>query len=85
MDFIRNLIGRLVSNPKTTAGGLVAGNVFAAAGWSILQQAGCDFSEVQWLQILGVLFGGPVIVGGLSTDNNAGVAPVLVPVTPKVP
>lgn len=82
MDFIRNIIGRLISNPKSTAGGLVAGNVFAAAGWAILQQAGCDFNNVQWMQILGILFGGPALVGGLLTDNNSGVTPILTPSAP---
>lgn len=65
-----NFIARLIQHPKTTIGGTAAGALMLTAGGAIMAQAGCDFSQVQWMAILGMLFAGPAAVGGLATDNG---------------
>lgn len=70
-----NLLTRLIQNPKTTIGGTATGALMLAAGGTVLSQAGCDFSQVQWAAILGMLFAGPAAVGGLATDNGKNVTP----------
>ena len=69
------LIARIIQNPQTTLGGLLNGGVLAAAGEVILEQAGCNFGEVQWWTILSMLFAGPAVQGAVSTDNGKQVTP----------
>ncbi len=63
-------IQRMIKNPKTTIGGLINGTVFATVGGALLAQAGCDFGSVDWMVIVGLLFGGPAAQGAAGTDNG---------------
>lgn len=76
MNIVMNLLQRLFGSPKTTAGGVIAGTGVAVAVSTILEQAGCQFSNVQWWEIMTLVFGGPTVIGGLSTDNGKAVVPV---------
>jgi|CXWL01.1.fsa_nt_gi hypothetical protein len=76
MNLVINIFQRLFGSPKTTAGGVIAGTGIAVAVSTILEQAGCQFSNVQWFEIMGLVFGGPALVGGLSTDNAKAVVPI---------
>lgn len=76
MNIVMNLLQRLFGSPKTTAGGVIAGTGVAVAVSTILEQAGCHFSNVQWWEIMTLVFGGPSVIGGLSTDNGKAVVPV---------
>lgn len=68
---------RIFGNLKTTLGGTALGAGLMGAMYLILDQAHCDFSQVQWIMVLGAVFGGPAVIGGLSTDNgkSAGYVP----------
>lgn len=76
MNLLLNLFQRLFNNPKTTSGGVLAGTGLSVAVSMILQQSGCNFEGVNWWVVMGALFGGPAVIGGLSTDNGATVTPV---------
>jgi hypothetical protein len=76
MNLLVNIFQRLFNSPKTTTGGVVAGTGFAVAISAILDQAGCQFSNVQWWEIMSMVFGGPALVGGLATDNGKQVVPI---------
>lgn len=80
MNLIIGWIKRFTDNPKTTAGGVVAGTGATAALVEILNQAGCNFSNVQWMMIVGIAFGIPALIGGMATDSGKA-APV--PELPK--
>lgn len=64
------MFDRIFGNLKTTIGGTSLGAGLTAAMYLVLDQAHCDFSQVQWVMVLGAVFSGPTIVGGLSTDNG---------------
>lgn len=74
MNVLINFLRRITESPKTTAGGVIAGGGLAAAASLILTESGCQFSQVQWLEVLGLIFAGPTVVGGLSTDEGKTVA-----------
>lgn len=76
MNLIINIFQRLFGSPKTTAGGVIVGTGIAVAVSTILDQAGCQFSNVQWFEIMSLVAGGPALVGGLSTDNAKAVVPI---------
>lgn len=76
MNLVINIFQRLFGSPKTTAGGVIAGSGLAVAVSAILDQAGCQFSNVQWWEIMGMVFGGPALIGGLGTDNGKTVVPI---------
>lgn len=76
MNVLLNIFARLFNSPKTTAGGVLTGSAFAMAVAAIIDQAGCQFSNVQWFEIIGIVFGGPAAIGALSTDNGKVVQPV---------
>lgn len=65
-----NILARLIQHPKTTIGGTAVGAAMLTVGGAIMEQAGCDLSQVQWMPILIMLFSGPAVVGGLATDNG---------------
>lgn len=69
-NFLANLIARIKGNPNTTKGGLFAGAGLTAAGALVLQQAGCHFDAVQWVEVASLLFFGPAATGALATDNG---------------
>lgn len=73
------MFDRIFLNFKTTLGGTAIGAAAMGAGYMILEQAHCDFSQVQWFVVLGALFGGPAVQGMFSTDNGKTVVPVGVP------
>jgi len=70
LKLLLNFWDRFVHNPKTTIGGIVTGGALSAAALLVLQQAGCNFDNVQWVEVLGLVFAGPTVVGGVSTDNG---------------
>lgn len=74
MNLLVNFIQRFTQNPKTTAGGVVGGTGAVAALMAILGQAGCEFTQVQWFEIVGIAFGIPALIGGMGTDNGKAVA-----------
>lgn len=76
MNLLINIFQRLFGSPKTTAGGVLAGSGLAVAVSAIIDQAGCQFSNVQWWEIMLIVFGGPAVVGGLNTDNGKVVTPI---------
>lgn len=65
-----NIGERIFGNLKTTIGGSAVGVALLGVGAMIIQQAHCDFSQVQWIGILTALFMGPATVGALATDNG---------------
>lgn len=62
---------RIFGNPKSTLGGMGFGALLAAMGAMILKQAGCQFDQVQWLEVLALLWGGPTVTGALTGDPSA--------------
>ena len=62
---------RLIRNPKTTLGGTALGAIGVAVAHNILTQAGCNFDQVVWADVLVFLF--TQIQGALSTDNGKAV------------
>jgi len=85
MNLIMNILQRFLQNPKTTLAGVFSGSTLAVAASSILEQAGCHLDAISWWQVMSVVFGGPALVGGLSTDNGQTVTPVISVVPTKVP
>jgi hypothetical protein len=67
---MEGLIARILSNPKTTIGGLLSGSIFATAGALVLAQAGCNFEHVAWWEVVSLFFAGPAVQGALSTDSG---------------
>jgi len=70
MGVLINWLRRFIESPKTTLGGLLGGTAIGAAIIAVFGQAGCNFSSVQWFEILGIAMGGGTIIGGLSTDEG---------------
>lgn len=68
-----SILQRIFGNWKTTIGGTAVGATALAVIYEIMAQAGCNFSNVQWLVVLGIAFAGPTVVGAMATDNKAGV------------
>ena len=64
------ILQRIFGNWKTTVGGTAVGAVGMGMVAMILSQAGCNFSNVQWMEVLALVFAGPQAVGALSTDNG---------------
>ena len=64
------MINRL-KNWKTTLGGTALGALGVAVAHSVLTQAGCDFDQVVWADVLVFLF--TQLQGILSTDNGKAV------------
>ena len=64
------MLERVFGNLKTTVGGSVVGGAMMGAGYLILQQAGCQFGDVEWMAVLTMLFTGPAAVGAAATDNG---------------
>lgn len=83
MNIILNIIQRFLGSPKTTSGGVAAGTGLALAASMILEQSGCHFEGVNWWMVMGVIFGGPAVIGGLSTDNGVTLTPVT-PIASKI-
>ena len=75
MNLLISWIKRFTENPKTTAGGVIGGTGAVAAITTIMSQAGCNFSNVQWVMIVGIAFGIPALVGGMATDNGKTIVP----------
>lgn len=65
-----SILARMFSNWKTTLGGSAVGLVAMGIIAAVMSQAGCNFSNVQWVSILGAAFAGPTTVGAMSTDNG---------------
>lgn len=77
MNLIMNILQRFLQNPKTTLAGVFSGTTLAVAASSVLEQAGCHLDQVSWWTVMGLVFGGPAIVGGASTDNGSTVTPAV--------
>lgn len=67
------ILQRIFGNWKTTVGGSAVGGILMGMLALVLHQAGCNFSAVQWAEVLGLAFAGPTVVGAMATDNKAGV------------
>jgi hypothetical protein len=59
------------SKLKTLLEGSTIGVMAAGIGGAVLSQAGCDFSDVQWMEMLGLLFGGPQAVAAWQAKRAA--------------
>ncbi len=68
---MKNFWERLIRNPKTTLGATALGSVGVAVTHNILTQAGCNFDQVIWADVLVFLF--TQVQGAVSTDNGKGV------------
>jgi hypothetical protein len=78
VNILTNLIARIFGSPKTSAGGLALGTALSVAASQVLEQAGCHFGGVDWWSIMGIIWGGPVVAGGLATDNGQAVTPTAI-------
>ena len=65
-----SILSRIFTNWKTTVGGTAVGAVAMAMIALVMNQAGCNFSNVQWLEVLALAFAGPTTVGAMSTDSG---------------
>jgi len=65
-----SILQRIFGNWKTTLGGTAVGGILMGMIALIMNQAGCNFSNVQWVEVLLLAFAGPTTVGALSTDNG---------------
>lgn len=68
---MKRFLERVIRNPKTTLGGTALGAVGAAVAHNILTQAGCNFDQVVWADVLVFFF--TQVQGAFSTDNGKGV------------
>lgn len=73
MGFINEIKERVLGNSKTTSGGVGIGVIMSGVGAYVLNEAGCDFSNVSIAGVLGMLLAGPAVVGGAATDNGKSV------------
>lgn len=60
-----------MSKVKQWLEGSVVGTMAAGIGGVILDQAGCNFTAVQWVEILGLLFGGPQAIAAWQAQRIA--------------
>jgi len=77
MNLIMNILQRFLQNPKTTLAGVFSGTTLSVVASSVLDQAGCHLDQVSWWTVMGLIFGGPTLVGGASTDNGKAVIPAV--------
>jgi hypothetical protein len=65
-----SILQRIFGSWKSTLGGSAVGVIAMGIIAAVMSQAGCNFSNVQWVSILAAAFAGPTTVGALTTDNG---------------
>lgn len=66
---LANLWFRIAHNPKTTVGGVSITALLTAVWYQVMQQAHCDFSQIQWAGIVTSTVM-PLVMGAFATDAN---------------